>query len=654
MARRDQSPYRYWSSFNPIFPAHQEPQPVNQNASENPFQNHGDSELDSVDYERMTSPELRTEEEHFRAQVARLSQQIDEGRQHVRDLAWAYSQNETPEPPTVVPHGMRQRPITTHEETRPYRGSRVHFQPGIFGAPLRMPTPQEYYRIDPLRTPFSGTTGAVSDHWEGTQDVRSHQAQHYPPSCTGNTGLTFVMTEPVMTTSAATLQGNRQNRDVESTPFRGRIWAPQTHSTPVSAWNSSAAVSSGHMINYAGNWMAPEPNTHPQGQPIHLGVLGTGWENMPISHAGQSRISGTYVGGQPIPSTGNQPALMQTHGAGSSPLYVPPQQTGLQSTPTGPTYQGGAYQHTTALPVPSGSMMAGCKPKKVSTYDGKSSWADYLVQFEIAAEVNNWTQRQKAMELATCLTGVARGILSDLDPKDRLDYEALKRKLTLRFEPEDLMGVYQSQLRIRRRKRNESIPELIQDISKLTRKAFPLADEETREYMSVSSFISALDNEQQELFVYQRDPKKLEEAGRAAMSYETFKLGRPRPDLQVRVQKVTNNSENQWTVGIVTKLEQVLGRLEKIEKVKDIPQQVKSVPGQTGSRGRNPNFPTGQKRGPCFLCKAEGHWKRDCPLRRSNSREEESSRNQSSTPAPLLTGREETVVASTQNSGNLN
>ena len=107
MARRDQSPYRYWSSFNPIFPAHQEPQPVNQNASENPFQNHGDSELDSVDYERMTSPELRAEEEHLRAEVARLSQQIDEGRQHVRDLARAYSQNETPEPPTVVPHGMR-------------------------------------------------------------------------------------------------------------------------------------------------------------------------------------------------------------------------------------------------------------------------------------------------------------------------------------------------------------------------------------------------------------------------------------------------------------------------------------------------------------------------------------------------------------------
>ena len=66
--------------------------------------------------------------------------------------------------------------------------------------------------------------------------------------------------------------------------------------------------------------------------------------------------------------------------------------------------------------------------------------------------------------------------------------------------------------------------------------------------MSVPSFISALDNEQQELFVYQRDSKKVEEAGRAAMSYETFKLGRPRPDLQVRVQKVTNNSENQWTV----------------------------------------------------------------------------------------------------------
>lgn len=52
------------------------------------------------------------------------------------------------------------------------------------------------------------------------------------------------------------------------------------------------------------------------------------------------------------------------------------------------------------------------------------------MQFEIAAEMNEWTMRQKAMEWATGLVGAARGILADLDPHERLDYDALVAKLT--------------------------------------------------------------------------------------------------------------------------------------------------------------------------------------------------------------------------------
>ena len=38
------------------------------------------------------------------------------------------------------------------------------------------------------------------------------------------------------------------------------------------------------------------------------------------------------------------------------------------------------------------------KPERMPNYDGKSSWSDYLVQFEIA-EVNHWSLKQKAMDL---------------------------------------------------------------------------------------------------------------------------------------------------------------------------------------------------------------------------------------------------------------
>ena len=87
---------------------------------------------------------------------------------------------------------------------------------------------------------------------------------------------------------------------------------------------------------------------------------------------------------------------------------------------------------------------------------------------------------------------------------------ALEKKLTMRFEPKDLTGVYQNQLRGCKRKRNQSISELMQSVNVLVRKAFPSADDETRSYMAVSSFVTALDNEAQELFVFQQDPKTIE------------------------------------------------------------------------------------------------------------------------------------------------
>ena len=119
------------------------------------------------------------------------------------------------------------------------------------------------------------------------------------------------------------------------------------------------------------------------------------------------------------------------------------------------------------------------------------------------------------MELATSLEGNARGVLADMMPEQQLNFTALVNKLTQRFEPEGQLGIYQTQLRSRRRKRNESIPELLQEISRLVRKAYPASDEQTRSYMAISSFISALSNEAQELFVYQKEPRSLDEAGKA-------------------------------------------------------------------------------------------------------------------------------------------
>ena len=62
------------------------------------------------------------------------------------------------------------------------------------------------------------------------------------------------------------------------------------------------------------------------------------------------------------------------------------------------------------------------KAKKAPTYDGTGSWQDFLVQFEMVAQMNGWDERVRNFELATSLKGVAQGVVTDLEPDKRLNY----------------------------------------------------------------------------------------------------------------------------------------------------------------------------------------------------------------------------------------
>ncbi|CAC5400655.1 unnamed protein product [Mytilus coruscus] len=85
--------------------------------------------------------------------------------------------------------------------------------------------------------------------------------------------------------------------------------------------------------------------------------------------------------------------------------------------------------------------------KKPPVYDGTSSWQDYLVQFELLGKRNQWTQEDKAMELATSLRGAAVSILSDLGVQDRENYNCLVTALAARFEPTNQSEIFRSKVK---------------------------------------------------------------------------------------------------------------------------------------------------------------------------------------------------------------
>ena len=135
------------------------------------------------------------------------------------------------------------------------------------------------------------------------------------------------------------------------------------------------------------------------------------------------------------------------------------------------------------------------KNKKPGTFDGTGSFKDYMVQFEMIAALNNWSERTKALELATSLRKTALGVLTDLNDDTRYDFQALVSALSTRFEPEDQAEVFKAQLRNRRRKKTESIPELGQDMKRLARLAYPGVMMEMKSWLALKCFVDALDNE---------------------------------------------------------------------------------------------------------------------------------------------------------------
>ena len=166
------------------------------------------------------------------------------------------------------------------------------------------------------------------------------------------------------------------------------------------------------------------------------------------------------------------------------------------------------------------------KLKKPALYDGTGNWEDYLVQFELISEINQWNDTEKALELATSLRGTAQSILTDLRPEMRVNFRQLTSALASRFQPENQAEMYRAQMKNKLRGRTEPIPVLGQDIKRLVRLAYPSAPREVREQLARDCFIDSLNDADMEWAIFQAKAKNIDDAVQVALEYEAFQNGR--------------------------------------------------------------------------------------------------------------------------------
>ena len=237
------------------------------------------------------------------------------------------------------------------------------------------------------------------------------------------------------------------------------------------------------------------------------------------------------------------------------------------------------------------------------------------------AELNAWTETEKAIFLAINLKGPALTLLGNLPSRSRTDYGTLTAALDSRFGNAHQTELNRTRLRNRRRKRDEGLPELAEDIERLVRLAYPDADPAMLEVLAKDQFIDALPGDDARLRIRQMRPPTMRTALEYALELESFELARKLSERPVRGTKVETSAT--WTKQ-KTESGSVPQGEELLQACLQLLQQCKVTEGDTRDRDRVGGRHNAKRRSQdsiCWKCRQKGHLRRNCPQVASGGRE---------------------------------
>ena len=186
----------------------------------------------------------------------------------------------------------------------------------------------------------------------------------------------------------------------------------------------------------------------------------------------------------------------------------------------------------------SGTKKANVKPK---SYDGSEDFGDYLSQFEIIADLNQWDYPTKSLQLASALTGQAVGILGELTPTNRRDFDSLVKALNTRFGSIERSELYRAKLKVLKQEKDQDISQLAQLAKKLTRQAYPHADQDMLGILSLDYFIDALPKSEMRLRIRESRPKNITEAETLTIRLNTYQVAESSTRNSVPVNAIRDN-----------------------------------------------------------------------------------------------------------------
>ena len=157
-------------------------------------------------------------------------------------------------------------------------------------------------------------------------------------------------------------------------------------------------------------------------------------------------------------------------------------------------------------------------------FDGKGDWAEYLAYYNQCAAINQWTDAQKAGFLGVRLRDAAQRYYTTIPAARRQNWGHVVADMGLRFAPDANVRQYKAQFKARRRRANEPLVTLADDLRRLVARAYPTMADALQQELVRDQFVEALTPASLRVRLQENPPPTIQEAMEMALHLERIWL----------------------------------------------------------------------------------------------------------------------------------
>ena len=120
-------------------------------------------------------------------------------------------------------------------------------------------------------------------------------------------------------------------------------------------------------------------------------------------------------------------------------------------------------------------------PARIQRFNGRSlDWTAWFRHFRAVAELQEWDDRMKAVQLVSYLDDLPMNIVQELSDDELYDYDVLVRTLDKRFDPASRVSTYRSKFHGCTRRHQEEAEQFADELNMLCRCGYPHSSPQMR------------------------------------------------------------------------------------------------------------------------------------------------------------------------------